>query len=207
MGRPPRAGDLVRIPVVGLLGRLGQRRDLVRAVPPIEFGDDPWGASVDRLDGDVRLDLVLEAVSGGIVVRGTVAASPVVVCARCLALTPTSLEVEVVELHRAARTAEPRGSGGRRDPVDVGDEELDEDDLAYQLVDGDTALDLDGMVRDALVTAQPVRVLCRPDCRGLCPDCGADLNEAPCAHGRAGPVDPRWEALRDLRLAPPSERG
>ena len=185
----------MRIPVSGLLGRPGQRRSLVTSVPPDAFGDDPWGPSVERLDGEVALDLLLEAVAGGVIVRGSVVASPVTICARCLALTPTEVRVELTELHRAVRT------GGRVGEVD---EDVDggEEDLDYELVEGDTQLELDRMVRDALVVGQPVRVLCRPDCLGLCPSCGADLNLGPCGHGRDEPVDPRWEALRRLQLPP-----
>lgn len=184
----------MRVPVVGLLGRPGQRRELVRAVPADEFGDEPWGPAVDELDGPIDLDLLLEPVSGGVIVRGTIGANARSTCARCLAVTPRRFEVDVLELHRAVSTP---------------DDELDDDggeDLDYELVDGDTQLELDGMVRDALVVGQPVRVLCRPDCAGLCPTCGADRNVDPCAHGDEQAVDPRWEALRGLRL-PPADPG
>ena len=60
------------------------------------------------------------------------------------------------------------------------------------------------LVRDVLVVGQPVWLLCRPDCAGLCPACGADLNLGPCDHGDEQPVDPRWEKLRGLRLPPAS---
>jgi uncharacterized protein len=180
----------VRVPVVGLLGRPGQRRELVRSVPPESFGDEPWGPTVDRLDGPIDLDLVLEAVTGGVLVRGTIGAVAEATCARCLAPTPRAWRVEVVELHRATTDA---------DEVDL---DASDDDLDYLLVDGDTQLDLDQMVRDALVVGQPVRVLCRPDCAGLCATCGADRNTEHCDHGDEQPSDPRWAALRGLRLPP-----
>ena len=180
----------MRVPVVGLLGRPGQRRELVRSVPADEFGDEPWGPAVDELDGPIDLDLLLEPVSGGVVVRGTVGVTARSTCARCLAVTPRRWEVDVLELHRAVSGAEDEH------------EEDGGDDLDYELVDGDTQLELDGMVRDALVVGQPVRVLCRPDCAGLCPTCGTDRNAAPCDHGEEQVADPRWEALRGLRLPP-----
>jgi uncharacterized protein len=180
----------MKVPVVGLLGRPGQRKELVRSVPPEEFGDEPWGPAVEELVGPVELDLLLEAVSGGILVRGTLRAGAVASCGRCLAPTTRTWAVDVLELHRSAA------------PDD--DELLDEDDedLDYVLIDGDTQLDLDQMVRDALVVGQPVRVLCREECAGLCPTCGADRNTEPCDHGRETVGDPRWEALRGLRLPP-----
>ena len=66
---------------------------------------------------------------------------------------------------------------------------------------GDAASDLDvaGWARDALVLAVPDQILCRPDCAGLCPVCGADLNEDS-DHAHEREPDPRWAALRDLKL-------
>ena len=180
----------MRVPVVGLLGRPGQRRELVRSVPADEFGEEPWGPAVDELDGPIDLDLLLESVSGGVLVRGTIGATARSTCARCLAITPRRWEVDVLELHRSIVDSE--------DELEVGGE----DDLDYQLVDGDTQIELDGMVRDALVVGQPVRVLCRSDCAGLCPTCGTDRNTDPCDHGDEKAVDPRWEVLRGLRLPP-----
>jgi uncharacterized protein len=62
----------------------------------------------------------------------------------------------------------------------------------------DDRLELSAWARDALVLALPEQILCRPDCAGLCPVCGRDLNEEPHEHDVDG-ADPRWEALADLR--------
>lgn len=186
----------MRVPVTGLLGRPGQRRDLIEAVAPEAFGDEPWGPTVELLDGPIELDLVLESVSSGVLVRGTLRATAIARCARCLTSMDRSWEVDVLELHRATSAT----------PDDEFEDEIDED-LDYLLVDGDAHLELDRMVRDALVVGQPVRVLCRPDCRGLCPTCGTDRNLEPCDHGDEQAVDPRWEALRGLRLPPVAADG
>jgi uncharacterized protein len=62
-------------------------------------------------------------------------------------------------------------------------------------------LDLGAWARDALVLAMPARIVCRDDCRGLCPECGADLNEAdPAEHRHETAGDARWAKLRDLKL-------
>jgi len=177
----------MRVPVIGLLGRIGQRRELVTSVAPEVFGDEPWGPAVDAFQGEIDLDLDLEAVSGGILVRGSLRATARGTCARCLVPTSDAWEVDVTELHRSAAAAAEEDDG-------------ESEDLDYLLVDGDSQLELDQMVRDALVVGQPVRVLCRPDCAGLCPQCGADRNTSPCDHAVDAPVDPRWSALRDLRL-------
>jgi DUF177 domain-containing protein len=62
----------------------------------------------------------------------------------------------------------------------------------------DNRLDLSAWARDALVLALPDKILCRPDCAGLCPVCGLDLNREPHAH-EGEQQDPRWAALADLR--------
>jgi DUF177 domain-containing protein len=59
-------------------------------------------------------------------------------------------------------------------------------------------IDLSGWARDALVLALPDKILCRPDCAGLCPVCGRDLNLEPHEHGEEKP-DSRWAALAELR--------
>jgi DUF177 domain-containing protein len=59
-------------------------------------------------------------------------------------------------------------------------------------------LDLSAWARDALVLALPDKILCRPDCAGLCPICGVDLNVRPHEH-EGGEQDPRWAALAELK--------
>jgi uncharacterized protein len=194
----------MRVPVTGLVGRPGERRSLVVDVAPEEFGDDPWGPTFEELVGEVALDLTLEAISEGILVRGTVRATPRASCARCLAPVQLEQVTEVTELHRSTGAHLTRRAAVG--DVDVLDDGSDVEDVDYELIEGDTALELDRMVRDAVVVGQPVRVLCRPDCAGLCPTCGADRNTEPCAHGDEPAIDPRWEALRGLRL-PASDRG
>jgi uncharacterized protein len=61
------------------------------------------------------------------------------------------------------------------------------------------SLDLGDAIREALILAVPEYPLCREDCRGLCPRCGADLNDGPC--GCRSATDPRWAALEALRRA------
>ncbi len=66
-------------------------------------------------------------------------------------------------------------------------------------IDEHHELDLAGPVTDAISMAEPIAPLCRPDCRGLCPICGADLNEAP-GHAHPDEIgDPRLSALADWR--------
>jgi len=62
----------------------------------------------------------------------------------------------------------------------------------------DSKLDVQGWARDAVALSLPEQILCRPDCAGLCPVCGKDLNVEPHVHDEET-VDPRWEALAKLR--------
>jgi uncharacterized protein len=77
-------------------------------------------------------------------------------------------------------------------------EDEDNDDPAAVILPPRAAdIDLGDAIREALILAMPEYPLCREDCRGLCPRCGADLNQGPCA---CPPVpDPRWGALEALR--------
>jgi uncharacterized protein len=61
-------------------------------------------------------------------------------------------------------------------------------------------LDLHAWARDALVLALPAQLLCREDCLGLCPVCGADLNAAGPEHAHEREPDPRWAKLSELKL-------
>ena len=71
----------------------------------------------------------------------------------------------------------------------------DEDSDEFIVVE-DRKLDLDALVSEDVYLAIPYLLLCKPDCKGLCSVCGADLNEGPCACEKA--TDPRWDALKDL---------
>jgi uncharacterized protein len=127
-------------------------------------------------------DVVLETFTGGtggnggIMAKGTVRAPWHGVCRRCAA----EVDGEVVA------TVKERF---------VEEADLDPDDDAYPIEND--ALDLSPMVRDAVLLELPAAPLCRPDCKGLCPWCGTDLNERPC--GCVAPRDPRWANLDVLR--------
>jgi uncharacterized protein len=74
--------------------------------------------------------------------------------------------------------------------------ELTEDELAVSVFDGDT-IDVDEIVKEQILLAVPTRMLCQPDCKGICPDCGIDKNTGDCACATRD-VDPRWAALKNL---------
>jgi uncharacterized protein len=74
--------------------------------------------------------------------------------------------------------------------------ELQEEDLSLSVFDGET-IDVDELVREQLLLALPARSLCREECKGLCPVCGADRNADAC-HCESPEVDPRWAALKSV---------
>ena len=108
-------------------------------------------------------------------------------CRRCLEPADVDVELDLEEeFHPVARIANA--------PVDdVPDEEYDE----ALLIDEHHILDLREVIRQGLWLAAPVRVLCRPDCAGLCPTCGGNRNLDECRCDEAI-LDPRWVALQAL---------
>ena len=127
-------------------------------------------------DRPVEADLMLESVVEGILVTGPVWGSMQLSCARCLKTFDQSFHLEVQELFAP-------GASGEGDEYPLGTE---------------GSMDLEPMIRDAVVLAMPFAPLCRPDCRGLCPRCGGDRNLGECSCPPE--VDPRWAPLLDLHL-------
>jgi uncharacterized protein len=76
--------------------------------------------------------------------------------------------------------------------------ELQAEDLDLAVFDGE-GIELDDLVREELLLAVPVNVLCREDCRGLCPTCGIDRNLSDC-QCQINEIDARWEKLKELQM-------
>lgn len=108
------------------------------------------------------------------------------VCDRCLGATeqPVTATVELL-----VRVEEPAPGGGEH--------EIDEEELGTLYLD-DVLLDTEPLMVEQVQLNVPMKPLCRPDCRGLCPRCGVDLNAGEC-RCEATEVDPRWAALAGLR--------
>lgn len=149
-------------------------------------------ASPDRLGTDVvgvadgqplELDLRLEAVSEGVLVTGTVVTELQAECGRCLDAVVDELVVDVCELFAY--------------PNSTTDDTTERDEVHRIVAD---ALDLEQMVRDGIVLALPATLLCRPDCSGLCPECGQRLDDLPPEHVH-DQIDPRWAALAHLPMS------
>lgn len=145
-------------------------------VPKAGFGLDDviWVPK----DDEVEVELLLEAVVEGVLVSGTVVAPLVGECSRCLDMIESEIDVRVMELFAY--------------PDSATEASTDEDEI-HRLVDD--LIDLEPVVRDALVLALPQAPLCTDDCPGLCPECGGRRAELGPDH-RHETIDPRWAALK-----------
>jgi uncharacterized protein len=153
----------------------GKRLDLPVSLGALELGGQTYRIEPDSVQ--VRLDLSRPArgyafrMSFPIRVEGP--------CMRCL--EPAAVEAEV-------------------DAREIDQRDTEDDELLSPYVEGDE-LDLGRWAHDAAVLALPTRILCRPDCAGLCPVCGESLNDAdPADHEHDTGTDPRWDALNKLKL-------
>ncbi|RAK26874.1 uncharacterized protein B0I29_12528 [Actinoplanes lutulentus] len=171
--RRPLVVDTIKLP-----RQPGATRALSRVVPaPADLGLE----LISVLEGsDLELDLSMTSVSEGVYISGTVRGSLSGECGRCLNEIGESFEVPLAAMFAY---------------VDSTTEETTDDDEVGRM-SGDL-LDLEPAVRDAIVLTLPVTPLCRPDCPGLCPECGVHLDDLPVDHNHED-VDPRWAALRNL---------
>ncbi len=163
------------------LGRLGlaygegARLGVPVRIEPLELGGQSYVLAPESFE--VQLDI--SRLSSGFAFHLRFPVRIEGSCMRCLDAAAVEAEID-------AREVEQLGAE---------DEEL----RSPYVVDGE--LDISRWARDAAVLAIPSRILCRPDCAGLCPVCGESLNDAdPAAHEHDSGGDPRWAKLRDLEL-------
>lgn len=138
----------------------------------------------------ITLDLRLESVMEGVLVSGSADVDVHAECSRCLDPVDWSEEVELRELFVYPAT-DARGR--------VVEEESDEDPLPHIR---DDMIDLEPILRDAVVLGLPLTPVCDQECRGLCPTCGERLDD----DHQHDNVDPRWAALGDLVLGDTTEK-
>ncbi len=163
--------------------RPGSQRQVSRTVPaPADLGIEvlsvPEGAPVE-------LDLRLEAVMEGVLVTGSASAALEGECVRCLEPIREDLEVTFQELFVYDDIRDAEGA--------------EEDDEVSMLQDD--LVDLQPLLRDAVVLALPFQPLCQDDCPGLCTECGVRLADDP-DHTHEAAIDPRWAKLAELDQDP-----
>lgn len=170
---------------------LGRRPgSMVEVEREIPARDDFGTAVIGVPEGEpLAVHARLESVVEGVLVTGTVRATALGACVRCLDPVSTDVEATFQELYAYAdRAAHHREVGA--------DEEAD----THVIVDG--VIDLEPLLRDAVVPALPFKPVCREDCLGLCATCGVRLEEDP-GHEH-DVIDPRWSALAELASDPDS---
>lgn len=154
-----------------------QRQKSFSAPAPADLGIEvlrvPEGSPVEF---DIRLEAVME----GVLVTGMASAGLDGECVRCLEPIHDEIEVDFQELF----------------VYEEKDDETDDEDSGTSRLEGDL-LDLEPLLRDAVVLSLPFQPLCQDDCPGLCIECGARLADDP-DHQHEEPIDPRWAALQGL---------
>jgi uncharacterized protein len=164
--------DALLIPVHDLINKPGIMRekqlDVVIDEPMANFAIGIPAGST------IEIDARFESVHEGVLVTGDAFATASGECSRCLDPIDSAVEVEFQELFAYSGTSE--------------------DDFVVE----NESIDLDQVIRDAVVLSLPFQPVCSAGCKGLCVTCGAKLNEDP-QHAHEAPVDPRWNALTNLK--------
>lgn len=154
-----------------LLRQPGLRKDVEVSLPVTDLGVDD-----ERITGEIGVDLLATSNIDGVVVEGTVTMPWRAPCRRCLTDVAGTSQILIDELYQ---------------------DEIAADDDAFE-IEGDQ-IDLVPAVREAVLLELPDDVLCRDDCTGICPVCGADRNQVSCDCDTTV-RDDRWAALDQLRL-------
>jgi len=164
------------ISVYDLMHRPGEMREKqVDAVVPEGFGN----AMIEVKSGaTVRLDVRLESLHDGILVSADVDTVAEGQCGRCLDDIALPVQVEIQELFAYS------------------------EDEAFDYTVEEDLIDLEPLVRDAVVLSLPFQPVCRPDCPGLDPETGVKLADHPDLKPREV-LDPRWSALAELKSTAP----
>ena len=165
--------DVLDLARLQLTSGEGRRLDLHVRLAPFAFGNQSYDVEPQQIP--VRVDLS-RTTAAGYALRLRFSAGLSGPCMRCLGPAAPVFVVDAREVHQ------PGGGEELSSPYVV-----------------EEALELGQWARDALALALPAQIACTPECRGLCPQCGANLNDDPeHAHERA--PDPRWAKLSDVKF-------
>lgn len=169
----PARADSFDLAGLNLRSGEGRRLDLDVELGEFRFGEERYASEPSSVP--VRLD-ISRMTGGGWALRLRFSAALRGPCMRCLERAAPEIAVD-------AREVDQPGEG---------------EELKSPYVDGEE-LDLRRWAHDAFALALPAQVLCRPDCAGLCPRCGINLNDEP-DHAHERERDPRWAKLGELKL-------
>lgn len=137
------------------------------------------------LDSDVVYNLTARRIEEEVFLDGTLTYTMNLTCARCVEefASPFRLPMRLVIQLVADESL-------------VQEEDADSEEFVL-FPEAKKSFSLDQQVRDMIALELPMKPLCRIDCQGLCPQCGANLNESPCGCNTKG-TDPRWDGLGKL---------
>jgi uncharacterized protein len=159
------------VDVYDLMHRPGEMRDrALDVIVPEGFGNAVIGV---KTGSTLEIDLRMESLHDGILVSADIDALAVGECVRCLIEVEQPVEVEIQELFAYSH------------------------DEAFDYEVHEDTIDLEPLVRDAVVLSLPFQPVCQEDCLGLCPECGVRLLDNP-GHVHEAPIDPRWAALGEV---------
>jgi uncharacterized protein len=170
----PQRTDLFELGRLGLTSGEGRQLDLHVGIAAFDYGGERYAVEPELVP--VRLD-VSRTTGNGYALRLRFEASLDGPCMRCLEPANPRFEVDSREISQP-------GAG---------------EELESPYVDAGGDLDLNGWARDALALTLPAQLTCRPDCAGLCPQCGARLDDDP-GHRHAAEPDTRWAKLSEIRF-------
>lgn len=138
------------------------------------------GKESTRLISDIDIDLDITRVLREISVLGNISFSIEAPCSRCLETVRMNFIPEIRLL------------------LSPSDKIRDDEDLDHETYSGDE-VDIDNYLREQIAMTLPVKVICSDDCKGLCPNCGANLNKESCGCDKQW-IDPRFAALKKLKI-------
>ena len=181
------------IPVAQIAGRAGQSKLIDADFPaPSGIGDEIINVSEGA---SVHVDGSIDSIVDGLIFNATVTAPVTSECTRCLKRLDGDHTIHVTAFFPFAED-DRKSRRNDDDEVEIiaGEEESED---TYPLLLNNTYMDIEALLRDNLVESLPVQQLCRPDCQGLCPQCGEDLNEHPDHHHET--INMRWSALEEFK--------
>lgn len=187
------------VSVAQVASRPGQSKEIDATFPaPSGIGDEIVG--VDE-GADVSVVGSCDSIVDGLILNARISAPVHAECTRCLKPIQRDWTVNVTsffpyEDKSAAGKGGKAGKNGKEEEVDIiaGEDEAED---TYPLLDGGAWADLEALLRDTLVEELPLQPLCKPDCKGLCSQCGIDLNENP--DHQHDMTDIRFAALEGLK--------
>lgn len=178
------------IPVTQVSLRPGQSQDVDVTFPaPEGIGDDIIGV---RAGDDVTISGRFDSIVDGLILTATISARVHAQCSRCATPLTRMWPVDVTTFfpYDAPEAANTKGEV----EIIAGEEESED---VYPLTHNGAFADVEALIRDTYVEALPSQPLCKPDCKGLCSQCGVNLNDEPDHHHDV--TDIRFASLEALK--------